>query len=758
MATAIAQPPFEDESDDQLGFQLPEEAGKLALEYIPRSMIHPDPHQPRKQADGEDSESVKVAGILQPISVRFVPPGLEGFCPDCARPWSAIAANAEYMIIFGERRWRSAEGVMETMPVIIRQDVTSGKRLRLVQLIENHGRKNLAALEDARAIRDQLQDDPKLSQNKLAKILRMPASTLKDRLALLRNESWLPLLESGEITTSQMVEVARYADRTLVEQQDAIQRMRDHQEQSTEGPQPIAEMEVEEFTRVLAIAFVDPTAQQPQEPAQTELETLAGPTAGGSDVALESGSGDPSNRPSTAPDSAAVYAARHHPMSLVFRSGLKASLGDEQRKQTLATQPDFFVSRSLRWVEQKLKDISAGAPPVIRTYLEWDKAVLDLEFKLRDAESGDAVAADKPTTTAGETARQESLDLPAHQSAAGPGLSGTAPMARTREGASSEATTVVDASAPVGRTEAGLPDPSTSISEAPQPSVASSTTLEAVQRAERKAVEQHQPRSTFLGLFSHLEKIVLGKNRPMTITVGPAKAAAAMRVTVSVIGKVPGIGNPLVIDGTATEIDAELPAYVAAYLAGKSIPAVKKPAAPASAPAAAAKPASPKKAKTSKKKVDKYKPVFPKKTPAKKKTAPKPVQKKATAKPAKVAKPKGLYPSQALADVIGSAEPIRKPKAIKAALAYAKQKGLVGSGALRNAISVDEKLRLLVGARPVVTMNELKRIVGGALKKEPQGASFSKSIATAPLSADAAPKPDPAQIDLVEEITTPIAS
>src|SRR3954468_14549238 len=126
MATAIAQS-LDDDNEGQLGFELPEEASRLQLEYIPRAMIHPDPNQPRKRADGEDSESVKVAGILQPISVRFVPAGLEGFCPDCLRAWSTIAENAEYMIIFGERRWRSAAGVMESIPAIVRQDVTSDR-------------------------------------------------------------------------------------------------------------------------------------------------------------------------------------------------------------------------------------------------------------------------------------------------------------------------------------------------------------------------------------------------------------------------------------------------------------------------------------------------------------------------------------------------------------------------------------------------------------------------------------------------------
>ncbi len=111
------------------------------LRNIKIDEIVPDPEQPRRRFDevalGDLAESVKLHGILQPIVVT--------------------PRNGHYMIVAGERRWRSAKlAGLDKVPALVRT-LTNQHRLEL-SLIENLQRTDLNPLETATAymkLRDQ---------------------------------------------------------------------------------------------------------------------------------------------------------------------------------------------------------------------------------------------------------------------------------------------------------------------------------------------------------------------------------------------------------------------------------------------------------------------------------------------------------------------------------------------------------------------------------------------------------------------------
>ncbi|RYX83924.1 ParB/RepB/Spo0J family partition protein [bacterium] len=107
---------------------------------IPRDSIYPNPNQPRKHFSEAEmanlAESIREYGVLQPLLVRYKKSRLTG---------------AEYMIIGGERRWRASDGILDELPVIIKNvDDAEAEQLAL---IDNIQRVDLTPLEEAHAIR-----------------------------------------------------------------------------------------------------------------------------------------------------------------------------------------------------------------------------------------------------------------------------------------------------------------------------------------------------------------------------------------------------------------------------------------------------------------------------------------------------------------------------------------------------------------------------------------------------------------------------
>lgn len=123
-----------------LGALIPEtsafshQEGELIL-YLAMDAVIPNPHQPRKDFDEEEleslAESIRDQGLLQPIVVRK-------------------ADDSKYQIIAGERRWRAAQRAgFEKIPALLR--VTEDREMLPLALIENLVRQQLNAIEEAEA-------------------------------------------------------------------------------------------------------------------------------------------------------------------------------------------------------------------------------------------------------------------------------------------------------------------------------------------------------------------------------------------------------------------------------------------------------------------------------------------------------------------------------------------------------------------------------------------------------------------------------
>ncbi len=143
------------------------ETGRVV--FVPARSIRPNPAQPRRVFDEgameELAESIRVHGILQPLSVRRV----EG----C------------YELIAGERRLRAAMAVgMTEVPCIIMtmDDAQSG----LVALVENLQRQDLDFVEEATGI-SRLIRIQGISQEQAARMLGKSQSAIANKLRLLRH-------------------------------------------------------------------------------------------------------------------------------------------------------------------------------------------------------------------------------------------------------------------------------------------------------------------------------------------------------------------------------------------------------------------------------------------------------------------------------------------------------------------------------------------------------------------------------------------
>ena len=100
---------------------------------LPISQVEPGLNQPRKRFDPESladlAESIRVHGVIQPLTVRRLPSGY-------------------YQIIAGERRWRAAKsaGLDQVPAVIIEAD---DRKVMELGLIENLQREDLNPVEEA---------------------------------------------------------------------------------------------------------------------------------------------------------------------------------------------------------------------------------------------------------------------------------------------------------------------------------------------------------------------------------------------------------------------------------------------------------------------------------------------------------------------------------------------------------------------------------------------------------------------------------
>lgn len=146
----------------------PEQTPQSALRTIPLSQIRANPYQPRQEFRPEEladlEASLRVSGLLQPITVRPAPNG-----------------NG-YELIAGERRFRASTRLGWTeIPAIVRE--TDDKTLLTLAMVENLQRADLDPMEEADGYH-RLMDEFALSQQEVADIVGKDRSTVANALRL----------------------------------------------------------------------------------------------------------------------------------------------------------------------------------------------------------------------------------------------------------------------------------------------------------------------------------------------------------------------------------------------------------------------------------------------------------------------------------------------------------------------------------------------------------------------------------------------
>lgn len=138
-----------------------------SLREIPIDEIAPNPHQPREIFDhdrlNELAESIRSAGILQPVVVRRL--------------------GAGYQLVMGERRVRAARlAGLRMIPALVRD--TADDAMRRDALIENVQRQDLNPIEEAIAIKA-LVDEHGITHEDVAERLGRSRPAVTNSLRLL---------------------------------------------------------------------------------------------------------------------------------------------------------------------------------------------------------------------------------------------------------------------------------------------------------------------------------------------------------------------------------------------------------------------------------------------------------------------------------------------------------------------------------------------------------------------------------------------
>ncbi|MDQ7007471.1 MAG: ParB/RepB/Spo0J family partition protein [Acidobacteriota bacterium] len=158
--------------------------GEGGVTELPLDRIRPNPHQPRREFDAEELDSlaasIRASGILQPLLV----------CPE---------KDGGYTLVAGERRLRAAAlAGLETVPAVIR-DLPDSRLLEFA-LVENLQRDDLGPMETALAFRELVRGFG-LTQAEVASRVGKPRSTVANYLRLLDLPREVQeLLERGVLT------------------------------------------------------------------------------------------------------------------------------------------------------------------------------------------------------------------------------------------------------------------------------------------------------------------------------------------------------------------------------------------------------------------------------------------------------------------------------------------------------------------------------------------------------------------------------
>ncbi len=156
---------------------------RSALREIPISEIKPNHYQPRKDFSTEElkelADSIRTAGLLQPIAVRNV--------------------NGGYELVAGERRLRAVKSLgWPTVPAIVRD--YDDRTMLTLALIENLQRADLNPIEEAEGYA-RLASEFDLTQNEIADLVGKDRSTVANLQRVLQLPAAVRrMLETGALS------------------------------------------------------------------------------------------------------------------------------------------------------------------------------------------------------------------------------------------------------------------------------------------------------------------------------------------------------------------------------------------------------------------------------------------------------------------------------------------------------------------------------------------------------------------------------
>lgn len=157
------------------------ETGRVV--FLPARAIKPNPSQPRKTFREEElmelADSIRLHGILQPLSVRRVGTG--------------------YELIAGERRLRAAQlAELTEIPCIVMN--MDDRESSMAAMLENLQRQDLSFLEEAAGIA-KLMEQWSMSQEQAARLLGKSQSAIANKLRILRHSpAVLAAIEKSGLT------------------------------------------------------------------------------------------------------------------------------------------------------------------------------------------------------------------------------------------------------------------------------------------------------------------------------------------------------------------------------------------------------------------------------------------------------------------------------------------------------------------------------------------------------------------------------
>ena len=167
-----------------MGDIVEESVQKSPYQLLPLHKVEPNPHQPRRDFDPEElqslADSIALHGVMQPLTVR-------------------VLDNGYYQIIAGERRWRAARmAELREIPAVIIQ--ADDKKVMELALIENLQRQDLNPVEEALGYRT-LMDEYGLTQEETAARVGKSRPAVANTLRLLNLcEDVLDMIRDGRLS------------------------------------------------------------------------------------------------------------------------------------------------------------------------------------------------------------------------------------------------------------------------------------------------------------------------------------------------------------------------------------------------------------------------------------------------------------------------------------------------------------------------------------------------------------------------------